>query len=373
MSLSDNFVVNRMYEDVVDTDCQHQIITTFERVSIRKNVIEGVHLVGFQAKNRMAPDKAPYTYKESALKAAVTLYDNVDVYLSHGKGNDERPIESKIGYVTKPRFKEGAGVVGDLVLNEGHQHFAAMMWWAQNKPENLGMSHVATNLYNSKENAVVEVRKVHSVDIVSSPSTTNGLFKEGVVEDKVKETELEVYLRAAYTLIDEIQWPLQGNKLPQGERAVKVLSVIKDLAKELTSIITPSTDTTKESDMELKDITIEKLKSDRSDLVAIIAKEAVDKHTTTEAKIAESLKDIPTELKTVLFTTLVREAVVAGDDKKLADLVADRKAIKVVAAKETTQTTETTTVESAPPASKQTAPQAKKLAHTDIVTLANKR
>ena len=369
MSLNDKL----MKEDVVvDTDCQHQVITTFERVSVRKNVIEGVHLVGFQAKNRIAPDKSPYTYKESALKAAVPLYDNVDIYLSHGKGNDERPIESKIGYVTKPRFKEGAGVVGDLVLNEGHQHFAAMMWWAQNKPENLGMSHVATNLYNSKENAVVEVRKVHSVDIVSSPSTTNGLFKEGVVEDKVEERRLELIIEAALNLIYEVQWPLQGNKLPMADRALKVLPVVKDLVVELNKIITPSTDTTKESDMELKDLTIDELKAKRSDLTAIIAKEAVITHVATETKIAESIKDIPVELKTELFTTLVREAVVAGDDKKLADLIADRKSLAVVTKKEEVKLEEKTHVESAPPA-KPVVVAAKKLDRTDIVTLANKR
>lgn len=362
----------KMQEDVAvaDADCKQQILTLFERVSVRKNVIEGVHLVGFQAKNRIAPDKMPYTYKESALKQAAPLYDNVDVYLSHGTGNDERPIETKIGYVANPRFKEGAGVIGDIVLNEGHQYFAAMVWWANNKPSNLGMSHVATNLFNAKENAVVEIRKVHSVDIVSTPSTTNGLFKEGIVEDKVSETELETYLRAAMCLIDEIQWPLQGNKLPQQDRAVKVLAVIKDLANELGMIITPSTDT-KESDMEIKDLKIEELKAKRSDLVAIIAKEAVDLHVAIEAKIQESVKDIPSKLKTELFTTLVREAVVAKDDKKLADLVADRKALIGTT---DTKDEEVTLVESTPPAKNVIPPVTPKktLSKDEILAVARK-
>ena len=123
--------------------------------------------------------------------------------------------------------------------------------------------------------------------------------------------------------------------------------------------------------MELKDLTIDKLKSDRSDLVAVIAKEAVGTHVAIEAKIAESLKDIPVALKTELFTTLVREAVVAGDDKKLTALIADRKAI-TVGTKEETKLEEKTQVESAPPA-KQTPPAAKKLDRNELVAAAKKR
>ena len=372
--MSQNVEPIKMAEDTAttDTDCQHQLLTTFERASVRKNVIEGVHLIGFQAKNRVTPERPPYTYKESAVKNAAPLYENVDVYLSHGKGSDERPIESKIGYITKPRFKENVGVVGDLVLNEAHTYYAAMIWWAENKPSKLGMSHVATNLYNAKENAVVEIRKVHSVDIVSSPSTTDGLFKEGVVQDKIEERRLENIVDAAWTLISNIQWPLQGNKLPMADRALKVLPVVKDLVAELNKIITPST-TNKESHMEPKDLTLDKLKSDRSDLVAAIAKEAVATHIATEAKISESIKDIPTELKTVLFVTQVREAVTANDDKKLADLVADRKALVVVTKKETTEVVETTHVESAPPAKTAVANTVKALDRTTIINAAKKR
>lgn len=363
----------RMTEEAT-ADCQQHIMVVFERATVRKNVIEGVHLVGFQAKNRRSPELTPYKYKESALRTAVPLYDNADIYISHGKGTDERPVESKIGFVSNAKFKEGVGVVGDLVLNEKHPFFEAMIWWAENKPSKLGMSHVATNLYNSKENAVVEVRKVHSVDIVSSPSTTDGLFKEGVVEDKLNERRLEAVLDAAWSLISDVQWPLQGNKLPMGERAVKVLPVVKDLIAELNKIITPST-TTKESDMELKDLTIDKLKSDRSDLVAAIAKEAITVHTATEAKIAESVKDIPEKLKTTLFMTQVRESI--NDDTKLQALITDRKSLittETKESKEAVKTEEVTQVESAPPARNvTTTTPAKKLDRNEVVAAAKRK
>lgn len=320
-------------EEVTQDTSDQQVLVSFERVAVRKNVIEGVHLVGMQAKNRIRSDKPPYTYKEAALKQAITLYENQDINLSHGKGTDERPVESKIGYANNIRFKEGVGIVGDLVLNEKHPFFEATVWWAQNKPDKLGMSHVATNLFDIKENAVVEIRKVHSVDIVSTPSTTDGLFKEGVIADKTNERAVEHLLDAFNSLSSEIQWPMQGNKLPTAERALKLLSVVKDLASELKKIAavktTESIDS-KESDMEYKDISIDELKKQRTDLVSAIAKEAVAAHVAIETKVQESTKDVPAQLKTEVFVSLVREAVVANDEKRLNDIISDRKAIVVV-------------------------------------------
>lgn len=356
----------------------NEVILSFERASIKKNIIEGVHLVGLQAKNRYRANKAPYIYKESALKAAVELYNNVDIYLSHGKEGEERPIESKVGFVQNARFKEGVGIIGDLVLNNKHPFFESTVWWAENAPGKLGMSHVATNVFNTKENAVVEIRKVHSVDLVSSPSTTNGLFKEGVVIDKANQRMLELLLESAFSLISEIQYPMQGNKLPMDDRALKILPVIKDLASELKKIAAePPADKNepvKESSMEYKDITADEFKKQRGDLVAMIASEAVAAHTATESKVKESVKDIPAALQTELFVSLVREAVVANDDKKLTALIADRKVLVTATAKESTETVVLKTVESAAPAKPIIpATTTKKLERNDVLAAAKRK
>lgn len=348
-------------EDAPQVDGDTSTVVTFERTSIKKNVIEGVHLIGTQAKNRVRADKAPYTYKESALMQAVALYENVDVYLSHGEGNKKRTIEEKIGYVANPRYVAGTGVVGDIVLNEEHAYTKAMLWWADNKPDKLGMSHVATNLYSESENAIVEIKKVHSVDIVDDPSTTNGLFKEGVVMDKVSETMLETLWEAATSLVWRVQYPLEGNKLPMAERAVKIISVIEDLATELRKI-SPTTQTQRESTMEYVDIKLEDLKEKRADLVTAIHKEAVDNHIAVEAKVAEAVKDIPEATKTKVFIKLVREAVVAADATTLAELIEDRKSLVT-----------TTVVESAPPVTPRLEKKQTQSTEVDIVALAKKK
>jgi len=368
MSLNVNTTKEQADTTKEQADTKQEEMLVFERASVRKNVIEGVHLVGMRAKNRIRADKPPYTYKESALKQAVPLYENQDVYLSHGKANDERPIEAKIGYATNISFKEGVGVVGDLVLNEKHPFFGATIWWAQNKPDKLGMSHVATNLFDSKENAVVDIRKVHSIDIVSSPSTTDGLFKEGVIADKANERALENMLDASWQLIAEVQYPMQGNKLPMADRAVKIVPVIKDLAKELIKIAalkTTESEQQKESDMEYKDISIEELKKQRTDLVDAITKEAVVAHKAIEAKVQESVKDVPTQLKSDTLISLIREAVVANDSKKLTDLVNDRKSLVV--------TTSVESVSPMPPVVGEIAKSVVKMDSKAILAAAKKR
>lgn len=320
----------------------------FERVSVEKNVIKGVHLVGLQARNSAAKGRAPYKYAEAALKEAVSSYDNVDSYLSHGitesgKLPAERDVKDKIGYVTNPSYRDGKGVFGDLVLNEKHAYYESVKWWAEHAPHKIGMSHIASLTYDAAENAMVKVNKVHSVDFVGFASTTNGLFSEGVITDKITkdddERKLWRILDTFQSLVWSIQYPTMGKTLTQDERAVELVPLVKDLLKEIkalakvdkaesdSTIVATETSLAKEQDMELKDITIDMLKQHRKDIVDSISKLAVESHTTTEAKISEAVKAIPEDKRSTVFMRLVREAVVAGDDKLVTELVEDRKVV----------------------------------------------
>lgn len=322
----------------------------FERASVEKNVIKGVHLVGIQARNSAAKGRAPYKYAESALKDAISLYDNVDVYLSHGMTSDgklpvERAVESKIGYVTNPSYREGKGVFGDLVLNDAHLYYESIKWWADNAPHKVGMSHVASLQYDAAENKMVKVNKVHSVDFVGFASTTDGLFTEGVIADKITkdddERKLWRILDTFQTLVWNVQYPTIGKTLTQDERAVELVPLVKDLLKEIQALakvgkaesVTSDQSLDKEPDMELKDITVEMLNQHRKDLVTTISKLAVETHTATEAKISEAVKAVAEDKRSTVFMRLVREAVVAGDDKLVTELVEDRKAVATVAVK----------------------------------------
>lgn len=330
----------------------------FERASVVKNVLKDVHLVGLQARNAVK-GRAPYKYAESALKEAVPMYENVDVYLSHGltpegKLPAERNVEDKIGFIANPTYKSGKGVFGDVVLNEAHPFFKSIAWWAENAPAKVGMSHVAALQYDATENAMTKVNKVHSVDFVGFASTTDGLFKEGVIQDKIDADTDE---RKLWTLLDTFQtlvwavkyptaYPSTGKSLTNEECAVKIVPLVKDLLKEVKmlakadkteseSTVTATTAETtiaKENDMEFKDITLDLLTQHRKDLVETISKTAVEAHTTIEAKISEAVKPIAEDKRSTVFMRLVREAVVAGDDKLVAELVEDRKVVAPVVA-----------------------------------------
>lgn len=305
-----------------------------DKFVIEGNVIKGVHLIGFAAKNTVKPSKTPYSYSEKALREAVPLYDNVDVYTNHGVGTNARDVEDKIGYVTNPSFKDNVGVVGDIVLNPKHTAYEAVLWWAEHKPSKLAMSHVAHTQYDAKENVMVKVAKVHSVDLVSDGSTTHaGLFKEGVLADTItSEKWLDIVLHTAFDAIYEVRYPV-GKPLTQAEKAVKIAPIVKDLLDEVSKMVTTTTKEStpitksKENTMEFADITLDTLRKNRKDIVDAIAAEAVTTHIETEEAVADAIKVIPEDGRSETFKRLVREAVVKGDDKAVEELVADRKSM----------------------------------------------
>lgn len=372
--MSDGFML--VHEDAT-TDLLEQ--RTVEAVRADRFVIEGnkikdVHLVGFQAKNIVKPAKTPYTYTPTALKEAVALYENVDIYVNHAKDDDSRDAEDKIGFISAPKFKEGTGITGDLVLNPKHVAYESFMWWAANKPSKLAMSHVALTKYDAKENAMVAVAKVYSVDFVSDGSTTHdGLFKEGVLTDKIKTDKwFDIIVGTAWDAIYEAKYPL-GKTLTQEQKAVSIIPVVKDLLDELSKMVpakskesvVTTTEIIKEHTMEFADITLDALRKARKDLVDAIATEAVDKHIEVEESVADALKGVPADACSDTFKTLVREAVVAGNDKRVAELVEDRKglATKVVAV-----------VEAAPaPARKSHTTESKPADTKSIAALAKKK
>lgn len=325
-------------------------------------VIRGVHLVGLQAKNTIKPNKTPYRYTEEALKTAVALYNGVDIYIDHGTENKPRNVLDKVGVVHNAVYKEAtlpdksdAGLYGDIQFNTAHPAYEAVKWWVTHHPQKLGMSHVARTYYDAKENAMTAVVKVFSVDLVTEGSTThNGLtsVREGVIVDKItKDKWLGVLLDSAWDLMYRIKWDdvcTTEKMLTQEERALKMIPVVEDLAAELAKFAGnvkakestaalaaqhPAKDQgKKDKTMEYTDITIEGLQKHRADLVSAVAEAAVAEHIRVEKAVESAVAALPEDFRTDTFKTLVREAVEKNDDKRVAELVEDR---KVLAAKTT--------------------------------------
>lgn len=291
-----------------------------------------VHLMGFKSKNVVEGQKEPYIYTTLALQEAVAekVYDGLDVYLGHPpKGfKGDRDPKDKVGFVEETSFDEAVGIKGNVKFNTAHPYYESVKWWAENHPERLSFSPRSATVYNKKTNEVVKIRKGKSIDVVSNGATTNGLFSEGVIADKIQVSEdsdkLCDIMNVAANLFYEARYPLGQTLTPQ-EAVVKCLSVANDLVAELKKLTTTST---QESTMEYKDLNIANLKAQRPDLVTLIASEAVTAETKITTELEEAVKDLPESARSKTFMTTLRKAKLAGDD--IADLVADRKSLVAV-------------------------------------------
>lgn len=295
-------------------------------------VIKNVHFVGYQAKNTKIKAKGPYKYTKSALEEAVKskVHDGIDVYLGHSKDKtrDRDPVD-KIGYTSNITFQEASGIHGDIVCNVAHPHYPAVKWWAENQPKRLGASHIADCTFDEEANEIVEIERAKSLDLVSNPSTTSGLFAEGIIADEVALKDdacrLQDLMDAFNTLMYEARWPL-GESLTAAATAVRVTAVVKDLALELEKFKPTNVE---ESIMDLTKLTLAELKTARPDLVATVCTEAVTAERTLDNEVEEAVKELPIEARTPAFKKMLRLAKKAGED--LAPLVADRKTVKIEA------------------------------------------
>lgn len=139
-----------------------------------RNVIRNVVLLGPRSRNNRR-------YTESAMRNAVRLFSGVKAYLDHPSKEDDRngrrSIRDLAGRFVNPRF-EGGKVRADFegLPNENGKLYMDI---AERMPEIAGNSHNAFGKWRREGGTVVveELTKVVSVDLVTEPATTNGLFE----------------------------------------------------------------------------------------------------------------------------------------------------------------------------------------------------
>lgn len=340
-----------------------EIVEAVKKQKIVGGTIKGVHILGFTSKNKR-------TYNKEAVEAAVDSYNGVEVYLNHESEEATLAradnITAKFAVIKNCKFVESQGVVGDLDCCVKHPMFPAIEWWAENYPNRLGLSHIAQCL--AKEGIdgtqeVIEIRKPKFVDLVSRPATTSGLFAEsyklcteGVVDDKIQEGRLSAIWSAISSLYYDKCYPSayysappQTKPLTDAERAVLLIPVLQDAVKELKLLAATTKSesvqpniTSKESDMDIKDVTLEMLRKEKPELVSLIATEAVNAEKAIDVKVVEAIKDLPLSAQTKPFIKLVRESIVRNED--VTEMVADRKQLVKVEAVESAQPNKPVTV-----------------------------
>ncbi len=147
------------------------------RVDRTAGVIRGVKIIGRDSKNGR-------TYPPEVLERARGLYEGAGVFINHvdaksGVGGN-RDYRDRIGVLRGVRV-DGSGLRGDLHFNPKHPLAEQLVWDAEHAPGNVGLSHVAKLKFaRTKHNGmqvVEEIEAVRSVDLVTSPATTDGLFE----------------------------------------------------------------------------------------------------------------------------------------------------------------------------------------------------
>jgi hypothetical protein len=150
----------------------HERQTVSGRVDRAAGVIRGVKIIG-----RISANGREYT--REALSKARGLYEGIKVNCDHPtRHNEARGVGDRFGRLVNVREKDGS-LYGDLEYLKSHPMAERVAEAAETMPDAFGLSHNAegrTVMRNGKT-IVEEITRVRSVDLVSDPATTSGLFE----------------------------------------------------------------------------------------------------------------------------------------------------------------------------------------------------
>lgn len=141
-------------------------------VDAEKSTLRRVKVLGPRSENGR-------DYPSATQQRAKGLFEESRVNIDHpAKPGEARSVTSRFG-VLRNFSHEADGTYADLRYNPKHPLAESIVWWAQNEPAAIGLSINATGKVRRKNgrDIVEEITKVHSVDLVGDPATTNGLFE----------------------------------------------------------------------------------------------------------------------------------------------------------------------------------------------------
>lgn len=148
------------------------------------HMIRGVKLIGSTSKNRRR-------YGE-AIPNAVGLYEGAWVHINHPRDKDGNllingpdQVETRFAQVENAELRNGVDgpeVWGDLNYNPHHIYAEQLLWWAEEKPNAIMLSHRfnGTGMINPTDGwvDVTSIDQVVAVDLVCEGGTTNGLAED---------------------------------------------------------------------------------------------------------------------------------------------------------------------------------------------------
>jgi len=210
------------------------------RIDIEKKTVHDVAILGPQSANGR-------TYSKRALEDAVRVFEGARVYVNHRRRSngrtEPRDVRDYLGRL------EGVHLAGDgkvradslHVVNENHWPLVQI---SERDPAAFGLSIDGEGVMHGRE--VVNIRKAHSVDLVSEPATLKGLFEDVTTEsentemdwdaitvDDLKEHCGELVTTLQEELTERLKKDAGGEGDNKGEGEQKLQEQIDSLKKEL--------------------------------------------------------------------------------------------------------------------------------------------
>ena len=267
-------------------------------------VLRGVKLLGLRSKNGR-------TYREAALRSAMSLYEGAKVNVNHPAGDPlaARDYRDRLGVIRNVCVKPGDGLFGDLHYNPKHALSEQLAWDAEHAPENVGLSHnvVARTTRQGTDLVVEAITRVRSVDLVADPATTSGLFEhkkpsdEAMAAEVEEQTEIDPETTKENALLQEEVKRL-SEELHRIRRQVLIESLLdrhglpQPESKDASALVTePFLD---ELFSASDDATVEQLVAERGRLIAVASNsKTAEKPESRESSLASS--SVPTPISFV--------------------------------------------------------------------------
>jgi hypothetical protein len=151
------------------------------RVDREKGIIYGVKLLGEESAN---PPPNNNVYPRSTRERVAPLMEGARVNIDHAPpGQEGRTRSYRDSFGVARAIREGGdGLYGDYHFPPKHPLAEQLFWDAENAPERLGFSIASRGAGTVRDgrHIIEEIAfdpRQHSIDLVSRPATTGGLFE----------------------------------------------------------------------------------------------------------------------------------------------------------------------------------------------------
>jgi hypothetical protein len=273
------------------------------RVDKEQGILHDVLFLGLHSRNRA-------DYSGPVMEAALSQYEGAQSYTGHSRDGSNPDFDRSFG-VPRNCHVAADGIRGDYHFPPKHRLAEQLIWAAENNPRAVGFSHDADCTWRMEKGRriVTSIDRVYSVDLVTRPGTTRGLFEED--EPITEPIQEEDHMGVEYK-------DLTVETLTQERPDLVAVLQGTDEHSRLTEELTTS-----KAAVTAKDTEIAALKAERDALKATEARRLKEEEIAAELKAA----NFPVADEVVYSARFQEQLKAAPDKAARAEIMQDRLAV----------------------------------------------